>query len=97
MVRGTVTDVFTGAPIEGATVIVDSPAVRVTAKTDRRGFFIFMALPPGAVTVAAEKDGYVPFVVRRVCVESDVVQEVALSLATRGIMRAFSTYPAWKC
>lgn len=51
LVRGTVYDsLFTGAPLEGATIVVSGSMV--TAKSDRRGRFVLRGLEPGPQVIS---------------------------------------------
>lgn len=57
MVRGAVKDA-TGKPVEGAKVSIDAEASNrhFEVKSDKKGEFIQIGLPPGAYKVSAEKD-----------------------------------------
>ena len=57
IIRGVVTDERTGAPIEGATVRVNSSDVHVT--TNASGFYEFADLPAGQYWIELSKLGYV--------------------------------------
>ena len=57
MVRGVVKDAA-GKPVEGATVTINAEASnrKFDTKSDKKGEFIQIGLPPGAYKVSAEKD-----------------------------------------
>lgn len=58
-----------GQPVEGATVLIeatDGMGRKFTVKTNRRGEFIQIGLPPGAYRVTASKDGLSDLEERRV-------------------------------
>jgi tetratricopeptide (TPR) repeat protein len=57
MVRGVVKDV-SGKPVEGAKVNIDAEASNrhFDTKTDKKGEFIQIGLPPGSYKISAEKD-----------------------------------------
>src|ERR1700704_4871916 len=57
MVRGVVKDAA-GKPVEGAKVNIDAEASNrhFETKSDKKGEFIQIGLPPGAYKVSAEKD-----------------------------------------
>ena len=46
-----------GQPIADALVIVASPSQTDRTYTDKRGFFVFLTLPPDVYSVSAEKGG----------------------------------------
>ena len=57
MVRGSVKDA-TGKPVEGAKISIDADANNrhFETKSDKKGEFVQIGLPPGAYKVSAEKD-----------------------------------------
>jgi tetratricopeptide (TPR) repeat protein len=57
MVRGVVKDA-TGKPVEGAKVLIDADANNrhFETKSDKKGEFVQIGLPPGSYKVSAEKD-----------------------------------------
>src|SRR5712692_3458988 len=57
MVRGVVKDA-TGKPVEGAKVLIDADANNrhFETKSDKKGEFVQIGLPPGAYKVSAEKE-----------------------------------------
>src|SRR3954463_5160425 len=57
MVRGSVKDAA-GKPVEGAKVSIDADANNrhFETKSDKKGEFVQIGLPPGAYKVSAEKD-----------------------------------------
>ena len=57
MVRGVVKDA-TGKPVEGAKILIDADANNrhFETKSDKKGEFVQIGLPPGAYKVSAEKD-----------------------------------------
>jgi tetratricopeptide (TPR) repeat protein len=57
MVRGVVKDA-TGKPVEGAKIMIDADANNrhFETKSDKKGEFVQIGLPPGAYKVGAEKD-----------------------------------------
>lgn len=100
MVEGRVTDRLTGHVIAGAVVSARSPSGLATTKTDRDGFYVFMSLPTAATSISAVRDGYSPFVVLDVCVQSDQLRYVTIDLYSGGfhtIASIRSTYPQWRC
>lgn len=98
MVRGRVTDQETGHGIVGAVVSASSPSGLATTKTDRDGFYIFMSLPTGTTSISAVHDGYKPFVVLDVCVDSDQDRDIPIELNRfKTITPLWSTYPQWRC
>lgn len=46
-----------GHPVAGALVTVKSPSQNAETHTDKRGFFVFLTLPPDVYTVTAQKFG----------------------------------------
>lgn len=100
IVQGTVTDEFTGQPLSGVTVLASSSAVQARSTTDRNGFFVFLSLPPGPVTVAAVAEGYHPSAIRDVCVESGITRflRIWLDNRSRSVNPLWlTTYPQWQC
>ena len=99
IVKGTVTDTFTGQPVEAVTVTADSSAVHAVTKTDQHGSFIFTSLPPGRVNISVTKDGYLPFMVRDVCVEGGTAKYVTFKInGSHGpIQRLITTFPPSQC
>src|SRR4029077_19568987 len=57
MVRGVVKDA-TGKPVEGAKILIDADANNrhFETKSDKKGEFVQIGLPPGSYKVSAEKD-----------------------------------------
>src|SRR5258708_19248579 len=57
MVRGVVKDA-TGKPVEGAKIMIDADANNrhFETKSDKKGEFVQIGLPPGAYKVSAEKE-----------------------------------------
>ena len=77
-VTGTVTDEDFGYPLPGVTVEVEGQDIVV--QTDRDGNFLIPALPPGAYTFVAAKDGYARGRSGRVVVSAGQVRQVAVGL-----------------
>ena len=99
MIQGRITDRVTGKGIANATVRVSSPSGLGATKSDRNGNYVFLSLSTGATSISVEAQGYLPFIVLDVCVDSDQVRYVPL-----GLYRGFhtvaslrSTYPQWRC
>jgi hypothetical protein len=99
MVQGRVTDRHTGRALAGAIVQASSPSGLFTTRTDRDGFFAFMSLPTGAARITAVHEGYEPFSVLDVCVDSDQMRYVPIALYPPFHMIASltATYPQWRC
>jgi len=76
---GVVTIAGSREPLGDATVTIESPAERTTARTDRRGSFAFVSLPPDSYTLTVAKDGYDTVVRRNLVVQADQGQTVTLA------------------
>src|SRR6516165_9815202 len=59
VLRGTVSDASTAAPIAAATVTATSPSGTVTTTSDAAGHFAFLSLSPDTYTVSVQKQDYV--------------------------------------
>lgn len=60
VVRGTIRDAATGAPLAGALVTVTATGATLAATADGAGAFAVRGIPIGAFTVTVSRDGYVP-------------------------------------
>lgn len=99
MIQGRVTDRVTGQGIADATIQVSSPSGLGATKSDRNGYYVFMSLPSGATRISVAAQGYSPFIILDVCVDSDQVRYVPIGLyrGFHAIASIRSTYPQWRC
>ena len=67
-----------GSPSVHALVTASAPVGTFQRRTDRNGFFVFLALPPGLYTVSVEKPGRTPVSVAGVRINSDQSRVLAL-------------------
>ncbi|HSW29144.1 MAG TPA: TonB-dependent receptor [Longimicrobiales bacterium] len=78
-VVGRVTDAQSGAPLAGADVVVVGHGRSALSRSD--GSYVILGVPPGTVTVRAERFGYAPFEREATALTSDsVVVDLALSI-----------------
>ena len=78
-VVGRVTDAQSGAPLEGAEVVVVGHGRSALSRSDGR--YVILGVLPGTVTVRAERFGYAPFEREATVRASDsVVVDLALSI-----------------
>ena len=78
-VVGRVTDAQSGAPLEGAEVVVVGHGRSALSRSD--GSYVILGVPPGTVTVRAERFGYAPFEREATVRTSDsAVVDLALSI-----------------
>lgn len=83
ILRGTVSSSHTGKAIAGAVIRVESGAAAASTKTDRRGFFSLMGLPPGPARMQVTADGYTP-VLFDICIQPNVTRTLPLVLTPGG-------------
>jgi hypothetical protein len=91
---GTVKDASSGAPVSGATVIVQSPAEREQTTTDAKGGFTFVSLMPNTYTVFVSTRGYGTTVIPNVAVEADVTHDLPIALRHYKIVAHLFDCPA---
>ena len=80
VLRGTIEETTTAAPIAGATVTANSPSGNVTTTSDAAGHFAFLSLSPDTYTVDVQKTGYQEQSLPGVSVFADATQVVTLRL-----------------
>jgi hypothetical protein len=78
--HGRVTDVDSGAPLEGAAVTVTSPSQTATTVTTASGSYNFLSLPPDTYVLTAKKDGYSVTQVPGITIISDQQRAVPVRL-----------------
>ncbi|HSJ63659.1 MAG TPA: TonB-dependent receptor [Gemmatimonadaceae bacterium] len=81
---GVVTDASTGAPIEGAQVVVSGTGYGALSQANGRYFIV--GVPPGVYTITARRVGYAAQEVSGVNVAIDVTRELNFSLSTSTIL-----------
>lgn len=72
MLQGTVTDLLTDKPIEGASIVLGEN--QFTTRTDTNGFYAFLSVPAGKISVTISAENYQTRVIKL-----DVSKEVTLS------------------
>jgi hypothetical protein len=81
-ITGTVTDASSKKPIAGATVTAVSPSQHASATTDAQGRFTFLSLAPDTYSISMDVKGYQSTTLSGVTVQSDQVQNLALTGTT---------------
>jgi outer membrane receptor protein involved in Fe transport len=79
---GIVTDAQSGAPLEGAQVILQGTGI--TALTGANGRFFVVNVPPATYTVLVRRIGYTSAEVHNVVIQIDVTRTVDVELAPAG-------------
>lgn len=78
-IRGTVTSLNDGRAIAGATIEIHSATVDESTKTDARGGFTFLSLPPGPIKILVGATGYQSDTLRA-CVQTGVFRTLPIRL-----------------
>jgi hypothetical protein len=84
VLQGVVNDAAKKRPVEGAIVVVSSPALQVeqAAATDSSGFYRVPNLPPGTYLLRVEHEGYLPHERAQIALRADVTFQLNVELIT---------------
>ena len=80
-------------PLSGVLISVRSPEASAETTTDARGFFFFLALPPGYYTISADRPGFAPTSVIR-CVSAGSMIDVRIKMISELLDPAYVRWRA---
>jgi Ca-activated chloride channel homolog len=82
-IRGTVTDIVSGDPIIGASVVIDGTSQGAAA--DLNGMFVILAIRPGTYDVRASAVGYADVTIKDVKVTADWAVELKFEMTASSV------------
>ena len=85
IMRGTVVDSATNAPIAGATVSATSGSGNFKTTTDARGFFSMLNVPPDTYTVRVSANNYIETTLTGVTIYGDQTQPLGTIKLVKGL------------